>query len=456
VFSRSSTEVAGINTASYMDNRYVGSASLGARLAAFWYSLAAPKDVAADASFKARDEVRRAKTASWILLVVMLMVIIPAFQAWGKVFVLIPLGISFAIILVAFYLNKRKHTLAAGIITVFTSEVGLLMTIFTVPGGATATNLPLFDLMLQGIIVAAYLIGPGWSFLVMVVNIVAAFGMLQFGHVSPDLHLAYVTNSSVLIQVIEVQFLAAVFSYILVKSSNVAISNLDRSEEIVSLERRELEQQQDQLTLKQQLEDGVHQLLQTHVRAANGDFTARVPLSQDNVLWRVAYSLNNLLSRLERYNQLDVEVRRTQEAVKGLAASLRAARSRRQPLQIPQRTGTMLDEVIVELTATTMGAEQQLRSTTQRSLNEQSVNKPVAPQGPQGRPVFEQSQGNTSHPLFEQTPFASPRSPFDASQVVSANPLFEKNVVQDASGVNGNSNAGRGYSIPRPKPDNER
>lgn len=439
-----------------MENRYVGSDSLGARLAAFWYSLAAPKDVPTDSSFKERDEVRRAKTASWVLLVIILMVIVPALQSWGKVFVLIPLGISFFIILVAFFLNKRKHTTAAGIITVFTSEVGLLMTIFTVPGGATATNLPLFDLMLQGIIVAAYLIGPGWSFLIMVINMIAAFSLLQFGHVSPDLHRAYMANSTVLIQIVEVQFLAAIFSYILVKSSNVAISNLDRSEEIVSLERRELEQQQEQLSLKQQLEDGVHQLLQTHVRAANGDFSARVPLSQDNVLWRVAYSLNNLLSRLERYSQLDVEIRRTQEAVKGLAASLRNARSRRQPLQIPQRTGTMLDEVIVELTATTMGAEQQLRPTTQRPLNEPAVNKPIAPQGAQGRPAFDPSQGSTSRPLFEQTPFASPRSPFDASQVVSANPLFEKNVVQDASGVNSNSNAGRGYPVPRPKPDNER
>src|SRR5690349_22119005 len=41
-------------------------------------------------------------------------------------------------------------------------------------------------------------------------------------------------------------------------------------------------------------------LFRSHVRAANGDYTARAPLGQDNLLWQIASSLNNLLSRLQR------------------------------------------------------------------------------------------------------------------------------------------------------------
>ncbi|GAC1360375.1 MAG: hypothetical protein NVS2B12_09140 [Ktedonobacteraceae bacterium] len=41
-----------------------------------------------------------------------------------------------------------------------------------------------------------------------------------------------------------------------------------------------------------QLDASIQQIVQTYMRIANGDFDARVPLNQDNVLWQVAGSLN--------------------------------------------------------------------------------------------------------------------------------------------------------------------
>jgi nitrate/nitrite-specific signal transduction histidine kinase len=75
-------------------------------------------------------------------------------------------------------------------------------------------------------------------------------------------------------------------------------------EEIIAL-------QQAIATQKQELENGIQQILETHVQVANGDFTTRAPLTQDHLLWQVAYSLNNLLARLQRLNQVQAELQQT-------------------------------------------------------------------------------------------------------------------------------------------------
>jgi hypothetical protein len=54
---------------------------------------------------------------------------------------------------------------------------------------------------------------------------------------------------------------------------------------------------------KQELEMGIEQLLQTHVQVANGNFAARVPLSQEHVLWQIASALNTLLARIQSLGQ---------------------------------------------------------------------------------------------------------------------------------------------------------
>jgi methyl-accepting chemotaxis protein len=62
---------------------------------------------------------------------------------------------------------------------------------------------------------------------------------------------------------------------------------------------------------KQELEDGIQQILETHIQAANGDFSTRAPLTQDHLLWQIAHSLNNLLARLQRLSQAEAELQKT-------------------------------------------------------------------------------------------------------------------------------------------------
>jgi nitrate/nitrite-specific signal transduction histidine kinase len=124
---------------------------------------------------------------------------------------------------------------------------------------------------------------------------------------------------------------------------------------------------------KQELEGGIQQILETHVQVANGDFATRAPLTQDHLLWQVAYSLNNLLARLQRLSQAEAELQRTKVEFKRqmgsnqteaqqikaelqqvyaetqhLVEALREAKAQDHPIWVPP-SRTLLDPVCREL-----------------------------------------------------------------------------------------------------------
>ena len=144
------------------------------------------------------------------------------------------------------------------------------------------------------------------------------------------------------------QFIVSIVAYIWVRGARLAILRADRAEEISALERRELERQQLEIERKQQLDTGIQQIIETHVQVANGNFGARAPLVKENILWQVAYSLNNLLARLQSYQQLDIQQRKNQEALKYLIRAVQRAKKDGEPIQV-QRTGTSVDALIIEL-----------------------------------------------------------------------------------------------------------
>jgi hypothetical protein len=116
----------------------------------------------------------------------------------------------------------------------------------------------------------------------------------------------------------------------------------DRAEEIARLEHAAAEQ-------RRQLETGVQQLLETHVRLANGDFSARAPLIKDNLLWQVAASLNNLTTRMQNAFRAEHQLRRLEEELHRLAAALDDAKAGRPPIW-PAPTGTAADLITDRIT----------------------------------------------------------------------------------------------------------
>ncbi len=340
-----------------------------------WYSISAPVDVSDSASLERREIVRRGRVASLILPVIIALVILPIPTAFGNPILLSTLILVLSLDVVALFgLNRAGHVTAAGILVVIGVELGLGVSILTFPGGFGPSNLPLFDLMVQSLVVAVAMLAPSIVFLVAVINGIFIVAVLRSNILTSDLAKLVTTDAGrIVIQPITLQIAIAWLTFVLLRSTNQAIRRADRAEELAELAQQNLELQQREIERTHQIEQGIEQILAAMVRFANGDSSVRAPESQDNVLWKIGRSLNNLLARLKDYHRKSYELeqarkeiaslyksfqttasaqnelQRTREATARLKEAIKQAKSKGTLLAVPVRSGTIVDEIAVEL-----------------------------------------------------------------------------------------------------------
>lgn len=104
----------------------------------------------------------------------------------------------------------------------------------------------------------------------------------------------------IMVRPIAIHIVVTVVLWLWVRSATQVIARADRAEVIATLEHAIAQQEHADAQLKRQLEMSIQQIVETRQRLANGDFNARAPLNNGNVLWQIAGSLNNLLSRFQR------------------------------------------------------------------------------------------------------------------------------------------------------------
>ena len=292
-----------------------------------WYFLTAPPEAPKHAPLVEREASRRGRLASVLIFFVILLLVPAALSAIGDPTLLISLSGAFLIDILALAVNRRGKTTLAAILVIISIEAGLAFTILTIPGGLGLGELPLLDLTLQAAFVTASLLPPGRVFLVALINILFFLVVLNLGPINPALAVLFKINGSRVLSIpITLQIIVAIVTYLWASSTNNAIKRADRAEEIVALEQREIEQ-------KRQLEIGIQNILHTHVEVANGNFTARAPLGKENILWQIASSLNNLLARLQGYNQIVHQYQYMQRENAQLTQALQSNRLDQQELQ---------------------------------------------------------------------------------------------------------------------------
>lgn len=292
-----------------------------------------------------REHARRSRLASWIILgcLVADAVLGPLGGSdTGSLIAIVAVGIA---LVVACMLNRRGLvTIAAGLIVIIIS-VAVIEALTSEPGGLLVDALPAYDLLVVSVVVAASILPRAAAFWVAAINV--ALICLDFFLQTPSQGLlddlkTYPSPTlgilSLLGRPIALQIVVATVAYLWVRGTTDAIARADRAEELAELERRQLEQ-------RRQLELGVQQLLETHVRLANGDYSARANLTQDNQLWQVGASLNNLIVRLQRAGQAEYLYRRTEEESRRLVQAIDQARAGRRPIW-PAPSGTPIDLII--------------------------------------------------------------------------------------------------------------
>jgi hypothetical protein len=317
-----------------------------------WYDLTAMPEAPANASFYKRESARKSRLLSTILFYYTIVVIVflpcclllPNPQiVWADA------GAIVAAIL-ALILNRQRKTLLAAILTVVTFQLVLVSAIFLLTP-FDESSIQIYDLLIMTDLLAVSLLPARNVFIFAFVNSLIILASLLIQKHTPtfdaDLHAQFIP---IMIRPIALQFIVAGVSYVWTHSTTKAIIRADRAEMVASLEHALNEQKRD-------LDDGIEQILQTHVAVANGNLNARAPLNQDNALWQISRALNTLLVRLQRAVQAERELQRVQQAVNASVQAIQNAEKLQQLPRVPF-TQTAIDPLIAALQGKTIAYTQ--------------------------------------------------------------------------------------------------
>lgn len=315
----------------------------------WWYSFTCPKispEIAK--TLEGREKIRKAKLASLTLLVMcgFMSLSIPVGLIDQNVPLLIATFVALLCYGIAIMCNRKNHLVLAGFLTVLVYTLGLVSFLAASPSGLKTGILPTYDLLLEASLVSVAFFSARGLFIVTAINIAIIIGTILFLPKAPDLA-EFLRNDAydVIMRPIILQFFSAFIVYVWVNSAYKAILRADRAEEIADLERREVERRQQEIEQKKQLDYGIDQILASLNKVANGDTHVKVPLDQNNVLWRVGYSINNLLARIQAFREERAELARTKQ----VAAVLTEALKQGQLPNFNEWTHTCLDALVVEL-----------------------------------------------------------------------------------------------------------
>jgi hypothetical protein len=353
----------------------------------WWYHLSTPPEVPENASFLTREQFRRGRVASLIILgtlcAAMLLVPIILFAAPSMFLLswaLASAGAGLLCCLIAIPLNHRGHIRITAILLLVAVDVIVAGIVLSEQAGLDPLFLSMFDLLVVSELIAASLLAPASVFGVALINIVLIVldinlqpRSMMWMQMVLSQQLAY----SLLARPITLYVVVAAVAYLWVRSALTALQRADRAEIIAELQRRENEQ-------RQRLAQEIEQILMTHVRVANGDLNARAPTYQDNVLWQIGIALNNLLSRFKSSLQAERNLQRVAGEIAQLRIALRNWESG-QPLQWYPSREMLLNPLVADLrrVLTTVPARNALSSPMPSySLQERQRGKSPSLPGP--------------------------------------------------------------------------
>jgi hypothetical protein len=342
---------------------------LADRLFGWWYNIAAPPEVPDEAPLRMRMRVRSGRLMSVVFLMefVIVIALIIELGVEGRALsnptaamVLIPLTIGVI-------LNRKGKTVTAGILLLVMEESAVILSNFVIDRGTNSLILIDSFFFLAPELIAAETIAPWVTFPVTLLNSILTILLIFLMPRTPDLTAALNKGAFFFYAVpVEIQILVSVVCFLWVSNTYKEMKRANSAEEVSKLTLEMAKQQQVVEQEKQQLEESIQQIVSVHMQVANGNWHARVPLDQHNMLWSIAGSLNNLLARLQRQRYDTLQLQRNEEAIQQLLHQVQTARWQGKPLEA-YKTGTPLDAVILEISKWTATTQQAPSSLSERT-----------------------------------------------------------------------------------------
>ncbi len=273
---------------------------------------------------------------------------------------LVALSIVFAGTVAAFALNRLHYVLAGGYTLIFGVAAALAWQVVSkvlLQHGVDALDLRYYDLMVLPVLLSAVLVGRRGPLII--AGCVSAFTLVSLLVLprTPPLeaywHDAYQYSLGSAYDVVALavlfQWVAGVIGWLGSDSIRRALLHAARAEELAAANARIQTQAREIELQRLRLQQGMAQIQQVHAAIARGDWGARVQVEPGELL-PMATSLNLLLDRLTRLTREQVQRAQIEAAAHDLAVAMRQARGG-YAYTLPNYTGTVLDEVLIEFAA---------------------------------------------------------------------------------------------------------
>lgn len=310
-----------------------------------WLQLASSSPTNPQITLAQREIARRSDLIAWLALGLLGVLVIVSPIAIGDNVALLVFLCFLAIQLAAICLNRMGHTTLAGIALVVSISGAIFLYMWSSPLGVTMGQLPNYDALAAGVVIAASVLPRRAGFVVagiQSVAIVADYTLRPHNaNVIADAALypsMTIQTISLLVRPIALQFIFAVIAFLWVRGTDRAIQRADRAEEIARLEYREIER-------NRTLEEGVRYLHQTLALWAQGNLAPRVPAMPLLVLEQLRVDLNTYVERFGPALQSAYSLQRVHEEIYYLTAALEQWVHGR-PVVWPTLSGTPLDHAI--------------------------------------------------------------------------------------------------------------
>ena len=315
------------------------------RLLDRWYQYTTPTITDAQPSLATRELARRARLASNLLLTVVIVWLVSGVAEVGAnhssagVVPVFLIGLVFLGLLL--FLNRRGLVSVVGGVLIALIYLSFVLILRGMPR-LDPTEVAIFDLLIYAELIAVSLLPSVSIFPVAISNcFLILIGIFGLQGATPENILQTRALDTYLIEPLTLQIFVAGVTYLWVRSTEHAIARADQAQMLAALMQREADQ-------KRELEAGLQELIRVFTLAANGTLTARATLSQDHSLWQIGALLNSLLHRMQRAEQNENMLQRTNFEAARLVEAIQAAKAGRPPLW-PAPSGTPLDQVLVEI-----------------------------------------------------------------------------------------------------------
>jgi hypothetical protein len=294
----------------------------------------------------------------------------------------------------AFGLNRLGLVTAASYILLGGMAAAIALAIVSKPlyqPGLDLNDLRLYELFVLPILLSGVLAGRRGPMFTVVLTLAFTVASLVLLKKTPELQAYWDARYpdapgsfyDVLALPVAIQLLTATAAWLGADSVGKALLGASRADALAAANERITAQASEMEMHRRRLQDGIVHMQHVHAAFAGGQYDARARIIEGELL-PLGMSLNHLLDRLQRFSREQDQRNRMEQGIHELAVALRSLRGGK-PYVSPNYTGTVVDEVLVELATMRLNA-------SALAPGQNAAGAPAAPSWGQGMGVVPGTQ----------------------------------------------------------------